>query len=55
MDTYNNMEEIMKATASVNHETINSEKISSEPLQRYITEFRKELHAEMAGISEIKW
>jgi hypothetical protein len=52
------MEETMKATASVNHEDVDSlysREISSEPLQKYIDEFREELHTEMAGISKIKW
>lgn len=59
MDTYNNMEGIVKATAPVNQEDVEpslySREISSEPLQKYLDEFREELHTEMAGISKIKW
>jgi hypothetical protein len=58
MDTYNN-DGIVKATASENQKKVEQSQsyrgISSEPLQKYIDEFREELHVEMAGISEIKW
>lgn len=59
MDTYFNIDEIVKATASENQKKVEQSQfyreISSEPLQKYIAEFREELHVEMAGISEIKW
>ena len=53
------IEQIGKATASVNHSEgefeHNSRGLSSEPLQKYIAEFKEELRAEISKISEIKW
>lgn len=59
MDTYFNNDGIVKASASESQKKVDQSQsysgISSEPLQKYIDEFREELHMEMAGISEIKW
>lgn len=59
MDTCYINDGIVKATASESQknseQSLCSRGISSEPLQKYIAEFREELHVEMAGISEIKW
>ena len=52
-------DELGNVTASVIHSIDGYEQhsccLSSEPLQKYMAEFKEELRAEMSKISEIKW